>query len=220
MRLRLIWALGACVCVCAVSDLYLHPDPTPGDVDYPVTVRRTDPPSEVGRLSERQHEPLGMVLDISGVQQPEMLALKELRLDSDEEVIGVVFEGRAFAFVKRGMNDPTKHIANLLVNGKPLSVTYCSIAECTRVVTTEDCGEPLDLRVGGLDIHSQLVLLFEKQRFGQESTHLPLEDHPFEETTLGDWTMRHPLTSVFLGDLQANGEHATTEDASGGAGLP
>lgn len=196
MKLLSICALCACVGVCAGSALHPLASPTPCDVNYPVAVAGLA--SEAGR----KHDPLGMVLDIAGVKHPDLVAASELQLNSDEEVIGVEFQGKAFAFVKRGMHDPTTHIANLLVDGKPLSVTYCSMAQCARVVTADERDEPLDLRVGGLDIHSQMVLLFEEQRFGQASMQLPLNDQPFQQMTLGEWTKRHPSTSVYLGDVQ------------------
>lgn len=154
--------------------------------------------------------PIDMFLDIPGVLTPDMKTATEIQIDPNEEVIGVSFQGQSFAFIKRGMNDPTKHIVNFSVKGKPLSVTYCSLVDCARVLTAETDKKTLDLRVGGLDKHAQLVLLYNQKRYRQTSRSLPLEDHQFEVMSFKRWTKKHPTTTVYLGDLPLSRKTAPT----------
>lgn len=96
------------------------------------------------------------------------------------------------------MLNPKHHIVNLVLNQNPVSVTYCDLVDCVRVLTDET-KVAIPLRVGGFDIDNQMVFLFGDHRYGQSSDGVPLRDHAFDRTTLGKWTELHPSTVVYLG---------------------
>ena len=111
-------------------------------------------------------------------------------------MVGVEIAGEAFAFVLDDMANPRKHIANLHVHGKAISVTYCNLVDCVRVLTQDD-DQPLALSVGGLDVNNQMVLLWEGKRYGQSSLAIPLGDYPFERMQWGEWLSQYPETRVY-----------------------
>jgi hypothetical protein len=67
-------------------------------------------------------------------------------------------------------------------------------------VLSRDGDAPIPLRVGGLDVDDQMVLLLDGQRYGQESAAIPLCDVPFERTTLGKWKAKHPHSQIYVGE--------------------
>ena len=110
-------------------------------------------------------------------------------------IVGVDVDGMQCAFVLDEMQDPARHVVNLVINQKPISVAYCDLVDCVRVVT-DDSQDPIPLNVGGLDIDNQLVLSLRGTRYGQQSPDLPLNDYPFTRTTLGDWKSQFPKTMI------------------------
>ncbi|MAI70461.1 MAG: hypothetical protein CMM01_06065 [Rhodopirellula sp.] len=142
------------------------------------------------------YEPLQMFFNFPGVDQPSMVVGEDVQIDSEDPVVGVEIAGEAFAFVLDDMANPRKHIANLHVHGKAISVTYCNLVDCVRVLTQDD-DQPLALSVGGLDVNNQMVLLWEGKRYGQSSLAIPLGDYPFERMQWGEWLSQYPETRVY-----------------------
>ncbi|MFK8113548.1 MAG: DUF3179 domain-containing (seleno)protein [Rubripirellula sp.] len=141
------------------------------------------------------HQPLKSVLNLPSVDEPELLDIEQAELDDSTEIVGVEVNGESCAFVLDAMSDPTRHIVNLFLNKKPISVSYCSIQDCVRVLSDES-DELLPLRVGGLDINNHMVFLFKGKRYSQESRELPAIDYDFVRTSFGAWKLLHPKTVV------------------------
>jgi hypothetical protein len=91
-----------------------------------------------------------------------------------------------------------------MLNDTPFSIAYCDLKSHVRVLSRAG-DTPIPLRVGGMDVDNQMVLLLDGQRYDQGSPEIPLQDVPFEKTTWGKWKARHPETLVYGGDLK---EHA------------
>lgn len=147
------------------------------------------------------YKPLKILEDLPGVLQPELMEIDEVQLPDSTVVVGVDISGKSYAFAIDAMMQAEDHIVNLMLNETPVSVTYCDLVDCVRVLKSDDKTPP-PLRVGGLDVDNQLVFLFNEERYGQESTGLPLEDVPFTRTTLGDWKLRNPGTRIYIGQTQ------------------
>ena len=159
----------------------------------------------------RFYKPLFDLVDMPGVSDPELVDASEVELPDSTDVIGIEVGGKAIAFDLQSMGKPERHIVNLLVDQQPISVTYCNLVDCVRVFKrrensdskqTEDSDAAergvIPLRVGGLDIDRQMVLLLEGERYGQESPSIPLIDHPHRRTSLGQWKRLHPHTCIYL----------------------
>ena len=144
----------------------------------------------------RRRRSLQMLVDYPAVVNPKLFAVKSVKLSPSTEVIGVDVAGEFCAFVLDAMVNPRHHVVNLILNNKPLSVTYFNLADSVRVVTG-DGHEPIPLRVGGLDAASQMLLLLDGKRYGQLSNELPLVDHEFVRMPFAEWAKLHPTTAVY-----------------------
>ncbi|MGI9473523.1 MAG: DUF3179 domain-containing (seleno)protein [Rubripirellula sp.] len=160
---------------------------------------------ELQRLMEggEFYEPLVFFVDYPGVDDPSLQELSEVDVPEEAPIVGVEVDGESCAFVLEQMTDPTRHIANLTINKVPISVSYCDLADCARVLTNQpkDSRGPnqtLGLSVGGLDINHQLVYLLRGERYGQESKGIPLADYPFERMRFDEWIQKHPDTLVYI----------------------
>jgi hypothetical protein len=143
------------------------------------------------------HGELRMVMNRPGLRNPDLHPVKLTSVSNDEKVIGVVVDDQPIAYVVEELASP--HIVNSMVQGKPISVTYCELVRCARVLTA-DSSEPIPLNLGGQDGNMQMVFEFKGARYAQESKKLPLEDHLFEVCTFGEWRGKHPGTLVFTGE--------------------
>jgi hypothetical protein len=156
---------------------------------------------EVGKF----HKPLRVKVDFPGIDQPELLAGDQVDLAPATEVIGVEIDGQACALVLNAMSEKERHVVNLMLNDSPVSVSYCNLSQCVRVLTS-DSSSTIPLGVGGLDIESRMVLLFKGQRYSQDSKDLPLQDIPFSRLEWGTWKLQHPETKIYLGESGARVE--------------
>lgn len=144
----------------------------------------------------RFHKALQTYVDHAGINQPPLQESSEVHLSDETPVIGIEVAGQTIAFISEKMMDPLAHIVNLNFNHKlSVSVTYCYLANCVRVLR-DASDAPIPLHVGGLDIENQMVFLYRGERYSQNSTALPFEDHPFERLTWGEWKRRYPATKV------------------------
>lgn len=148
------------------------------------------------------YKTLRMLCDTPGVDRPELLCAASADLSDSTAVVGVVIGDHTFAFDLGAMQRVESHIVNLVVDRIPVSVTYCDLTDCVRVLT-QDSESLIPIRVGGLDVDDQLVFLLGRERYSQGSSNLPLDDHPFTRTSFGEWKRRHPTTRVYIGNKTA-----------------
>ncbi len=181
--------------------------PTAGEAVYKPHAPRTEEEKARDRLEfaeqERAmkggafHKPLHIYAYFPGIDQPLLNDLSDVDLPDLTPVVGVEVNGQSCAFVLNDMKDPATHIVNLIMQGKSISVAYCDLVDCVRVVS-DDSQRPIPLHVGGLDVDQQLVLLLNGERYGQESPDLPLQDYPFVRMSLLEWKQLHPDTRVYI----------------------
>ncbi|MCO8121588.1 DUF3179 domain-containing protein [Stieleria sp. TO1_6] len=149
------------------------------------------------KVANANHKALQMVAEFSGVQNPQLIDANKADLDDATAVIGISSGELDCAFVLKDMTSPKTHILNLVMGGQPVSVTYCNLVDCVRVVT-EDSDDAIPLNVGGLDVDDQLVFELRGTHYGQSSETLPLDDLPFTRTRWGAWKREHPSTKVWM----------------------
>lgn len=113
-------------------------------------------------------------------------------------VIGITVGGVSRAYAIVALSDVATHVVNDLIDGTPVSVTYCDQTECARVFTVHEKGAPIDLSVGGWK-EDAMSLQFNNQQYVQTASNIPLLDHPFELTTWKEWSASHPDTDVYTG---------------------
>ncbi|WP_197454681.1 DUF3179 domain-containing (seleno)protein [Stieleria varia] len=142
------------------------------------------------------HSPMQCVIEFSGINDPTLLDANEVDLPDATKVIGVLRGGMACALVIDDMCSPRTHVVNMLMGNKPVSVAYCNLSNCIRVMT-DDKPQWIPLTVTGLDIHNQLVVGLRGTHYTQSSKQLPLTDVPYERTTWGRWKQEHGATKIW-----------------------
>jgi hypothetical protein len=143
--------------------------------------------------------------EMKGIRPPTVPADKA-GLSDDDEVIGVVVDGKARAYQLKALYIGRHHVVNDLINGVPISVAYCNITNCTQVYTSRGRTEPLDVWQSGFG-GGGLVLKIEGVAYRQRSGEplepgpgvppIPYENYPWIRTTWKEWKRQHPGTDAF-----------------------
>ena len=142
------------------------------------------------------HKLLREIYDVPGIDSPRLLASQESGLSPSALVVGVEANGQACAFAIDAMYLQDAHIINVVLQGKPISVTYCSLVDCVRVLSGNG-KDTIPLKLGGLNEVNEMVLLLCGERYDQSSGQIPLADHRFERISFGEWRRRNPKTLVY-----------------------
>lgn len=155
----------------------------------------------------------GLELYRPGLANPVFVPPNDGRLSADLPVIGIVVQGRSFAYSIPALSMPTnlesvtsmyelarRHVVNQLIDDTAVTVTYCDLSQCARVLAKDEQERPLEVGIGGV-YGKELILCWNGKQYTQSSVDIPLTDHPFERTTWGEWFAQHPDTQVYLGDI-------------------
>jgi hypothetical protein len=140
----------------------------------------------------------------AGVRMPRVFSAADAESAADDEVIGVVVGGRARAYRVKNMAYLMNHVVNDMIDGRPVSVTYCDKTDCVLVLTDAHEAEPLAIDIGATS--EGLFLFVGDEAYVQQTglsprnqQPLPFEEMPFERTTWGEWRRKHPDSAVFEG---------------------
>jgi hypothetical protein len=155
-----------------------------------------------------KHTPGWFANQSRGVLRPPTLAAEDSGMRDDEEVIGVVVDGKARAYRLDPLRDRTRHLVNDLVGGVPVAVAYCDLSDCVRVYTDRRGSAPMDIAVAGM-IDGEMVmklggvLYFHRSgrpmKPGDGAAAIPFEPLSPTRTTWKEWTRLHPETDVYVG---------------------
>jgi hypothetical protein len=146
--------------------------------------------------------------EMRGLRSPRTISAKASGIPDDDLVIGVVVDGSPRAYWLKALEYPPWHIVNDVIDGVPVSVTYCDRTRCTRVYKGGQSTVPLDVDLGGLygremvvKVAGALYLQDSGEAFGSSkgAASLPYPSHAWERTTWKDWRERHPETGIFVG---------------------
>ncbi len=155
------------------------------------------------------------LFDVPGISHPDLIPASQTNVADSSWVIGVEVNGQARAYTMMAMcmpidaemsedhnleSDIKRHVVNDVIAESPVSMTFCDISFCVRVLTAEGQQEPLALRVGGRR-EDKMLLLYEGQRYEQSDSAIPLTNVPFTVTSWGQWKKSHPASSVYNGTL-------------------
>ena len=135
----------------------------------------------------------------------DFVSVDETELPGDAEVIGIEVNGRSYAFPKRFMMGVGDHIASEVLDGLPVTVTYCNESECVRVFSNRQSSSRIELEQFGL-INEGLAVKFQGKVYAQESSDIPLEDYDFTVVSWLEWKAANPsglvLTELVWDDTQ------------------
>jgi hypothetical protein len=159
---------------------------------------------------------------LPGISSPPVVPANSASTTGTSEVIGVVVNGHARAYCVSEMQSPLSHVINDMIDGVPVTVTYCNRTDCVRVLTRPgEFHHPLDVGIGGFD--GGLLLHVGAQNILQNSSEIPFMDVEFERTTWKAWTTIHPDTDVCTGldpsqagqRMRAGNEHSVSVSDAG-----
>ena len=138
-----------------------------------------------------------------GVRQPAHFATKDVTVPPTTEIIGVIVDKEARAYIVSDLAGMTTHVINDLIADRPVSITYCNRTNVARVFSSGTT-ETIELNVGGWK-QNQMLIQYEGQMFEHLSADVPLTDYPFERTSFIEWTLKHPTTRVISLTKSKNG---------------
>lgn len=142
-----------------------------------------------------------------GVRQPPVQGAEKADLADDTPVVGVVAGGKARAYTLEALSQVRHHVVNDLLGEVPVTVTYCDLARCLRVFTSDTAGIPLEIDQAGR-FTDGLLLIHDGKIYAQATADtprsnrppdMPLPTLPAEQTTWKSWREKHPRTTVYTG---------------------
>ena len=108
------------------------------------------------------------------------------------------------------LTGPIESLVNDLIDGVPVTVSYCDLTDCVRTYTDRGKSAPLEVAVAGLFEGREMVLevggrlYFHKSgeplKPGEGPSSLPLEQLSPTRTTWERWRRDHPSTGVYQGN--------------------
>ena len=137
---------------------------------------------------------------VPGVRDP-IIHSADIRLpDENAEVVGVVVNGHPRAYVLQIMSfAPTRHVVNDLIEGVPVTATYCNLCDRVRVFTKPGSEEPLDVGLDSALRQGKMLLVVDRREYLHDAEDVPLEDLEFERASWNSWKTVHPDTDIYVG---------------------
>jgi hypothetical protein len=160
------------------------------------------------RVPDPNALPPDTMLFAEGVRLPPTLPADAANVEDDAPIVGIEVFNMHRAYLLQGMRNRKRHIANDVVAGVPISITYCNLSGCVAAYTDPDAHEPLDLAIAGV-IDQQLALHSGGYAYFQEGARvpgsaapteqIPYHHYPFVQTTWKKWREKHPDTDIYIG---------------------
>jgi hypothetical protein len=149
--------------------------------------------------------PFTRKIEMEGLARPPVLEAGAAGMGDDEEVIGVVVDGKARAYRVKALEYPPWHIVNDVIAGVSVSVAHCNLNECTQVYTDREAKGPLDISQAGL-YRGEMVVKVDGTLYVHKTGEpvegakpLPYAVMPMTRTTWGAWRREHQGTDAFVG---------------------
>jgi Protein of unknown function (DUF3179) len=143
---------------------------------------------------------------MKGIVRPPTVPADRAELREDDEVIGVMVDGKARAYQLKALYVGRHHVVNDLIDNVPISVAYCNISDCVHVYTRSGTTEPLDVWQSGFGIGG-LILKIEGVAYRHQSGEplepgpdvppIPYQNYPWVRTIWREWKQQHPGTDVY-----------------------
>lgn len=152
-------------------------------------------------------------LVVEGINEPAFKPAAEADIADDQEIIGVSVGSSQRAYPTKYMSGMLNHVVNDCVATEdglhcPISITFCDMTNCARVVTSELVESSTHLDVGTLGlVDGGLALRWNGHQFKQTDQIDGLVDVPFERMTWGEWKSKYPETEVLVGRRKRGSEN-------------
>jgi hypothetical protein len=143
-----------------------------------------------------------------GINRPPTRPVRESQLNDDDTVIGVIADGKARAYKLEALVGREDHVVNDLIDGVPVSITYCNIAQCVRGFSGPVATTPLDVGLGGLK-GNRMIITVKGVPYYQDTgksvdekispAPFPYPSFPTTRTTWREWKEAHADSDVYEG---------------------
>jgi uncharacterized protein DUF3179 len=141
----------------------------------------------------------------AGSMTPSIVAGFEAKLDDDEDVIGIEVGTRHRAYRLKAFKKPP-FVVNDLIDGTPVTVTYCNQTRRAQAFTGPRNNAPLEMWLGGW-INGSMILKLD-QDFFQQATGQRVDANPADRLIVPilphrranwkTWRESHPDTDVCI----------------------
>lgn len=162
-------------------------------------------------VQQVQGRPL-MRVHLPAVMTPDVLNHSRVAIPADMPVLGVVVGSESRAYLLDALAMVQDHVINDVVGGEPITVTYCNLSGCSRVLTantrapSNKPADPLAVSVAGLfnvgTSDATMAVEHDGNVYAQDSPELPLRNYPHLRTTWREWLSAHPDTVVYIGQMR------------------
>ena len=125
------------------------------------------------------------------IPPPPMTPAHDMELADDEKVIAIEVGGEHFAYPLTRFTGIGDHIVNRAFHGKPITVAYCDLTDCVRVLSADNTREPLPVIQNGLT-NGELALRFHGLTYQLSKDTIPLHRYPFTIVNWQAWFKDHP----------------------------
>lgn len=145
---------------------------------------------------------------MNSLYSPEMLPAWVMEFPDDERVIAIEVAGQHYAYPLSVMNGVGEHIINDFFEGKPITIAFCDMTDCVRVLTTGKVDRPLAVMQHGLQ-NGELALLYGGLSHQLSSDTIPLDQYPHKVVAWPSWRDEHLDGLVYPGvgsDVSTAGE--------------
>lgn len=141
-----------------------------------------------------------------GISNPPIVPAEKATLAPEQPIVGVVVRGKARAYSLAALSHLTRHVVNDVLDGVPVTVTYCDLHDCLRTYTAEPGDAALPITQIGRSTDG-LMLGYQGKSYAQASGKplhstgppLPFPALPAERMSWGEWRQKYPTTGVYQG---------------------
>jgi hypothetical protein len=140
-----------------------------------------------------------------GIDSPEFTSAEMAVLDDGDLVIGIVVGGQARVYPIKRLSSMIDHVVNdRVVNSdgtvKLVTVTYCDMTDCARVLAPTEDWDATSLGVSTLGLlDGGLALEWNGKQFKQMAEVDGLQDIEYQKMTWSQWKAVHPQSLVYKG---------------------
>jgi hypothetical protein len=162
------------------------------------------PVDETARLPGGQ----GTLFVWPGTVEPPTVKAEDVKMADSEPVIGVRVGKRSRAYRVSAFSGAQRHVVNDVIDGQPVTITYCDRKKCARVFTGKG-RKPLRIDTGGylggliLKVSDHFYFQVDAQPLLDDDREpFPYESMEFVELPWSAWQNLHPDTDAYVGNSQ------------------
>jgi hypothetical protein len=136
---------------------------------------------------------------ISGIERPPTRSAENAAIADDEQVIGVLVNGYARAYLISVMSpSPSHHVVNDVLADQSISVTYCGLYK-TCAVFSDAKSRPLKIGIAGLSDEGMLIDV-DGASYSHAGGKCPIPAWNYQIMSWKEWRTLHPNSDLYAGD--------------------